>query len=844
MNLDGTSSGSSEAPADGSGLPDCLDRHRHAESPVAGSCPSPGEWQSFLDGGLSEDERHAMEQHFDRCVACVSIVEALANLSAKPVGRRPVATQEARLRWETLLSLVHSPVSLFDNAAASGTDDGAPPELPGFHSLCEVGRGGSGIVYRGVQQSLGRTVAIKVLSAEAWQRGRRRIEGEARALARLRHPCIVAIHEFGLTNQVPYLVMEWVGGGSLQDRIDQGPLPVREVAWLLKQLAEAVDLVHALEIVHRDLKPANVLLEPTEPGEPWVAKLTDFGLAEDHWQQQRQSVSGAVVGTPAYMAPEQTGLVDLPAIAATSCDIYGLGAIAYAALTGQPPHRGRSTLDTLVRVASDEPQPLAQLRPEVPLDLATIVEKCLRHRPGDRYRTAAELRDDLGRFLDGRPISARSSTRAERALKWVRRRPAQATASGLLVLLVLSTIIGTWTHLWHQQRALRDLEAEKRKVDQALQIANEATATERRLKLQILEQLTLTPQMLFALFQKSGELTNEHRLLLAQIREPLWYHVHGLRSDDVRTAEVVVQGLSALSYCEEFRFGLLDDALADLDAAQQVAGRFPDSVKLCDLEVQLPVMRYRQALRLGRTGRSAEMAEQIRQLGLRWVEQPQRNLGVEKTILLASTLLELGHPEIAVKIVRPIPSRCHALARDTPDNRELWGRLFNAQILQAQLEELVGDSGAADATVGAWRSALAEARRWHPTLQGPLAQVEFELMLLRLARAQRGGDPEPIPVLIDAARRQIVAGVREGEPPLPWAVRQLRLALLLLNLPGGWISAEELRPEVEGALAAAGESQVIDTDDGVLKKLADEVRGLWTSREETRVWSTEPSGGR
>lgn len=801
----------------------------HTVPKAPSNCPITDQWRGFLEGGLSDPERLLLEEHFERCPNCVSVVARLVNLQFDDGWKSVADSSWRKSEAGSLLSLIHRP-SPFDDDPPVKNEGWPIPVLEGLRIEAEVGRGGSGIVYRAHQKLLDREVAVKVLSSEALTRGRQRIEREARALGRLKHPHVVAIYEFGLINDVPYLVMEWLAGGSLQDRIDQGTLGVREAAHLLRQLAQAVEAVHALGIVHRDLKPANVLLELAGSGAPLVAKLTDFGLAQDHCQQQRPSISGSVVGTPSYMAPEQTGLTEWPGESATACDIYGLGGIAYAALTGRPPHRGRSTLDTLVRVATDEPRRIAQLRPEVPVDLATIVEKCLRQRPRDRYVTAADLVADLDRFLEGRPITARSSSRTERVLKWVRRSPAQATALGLLWLLVFSTIIGVGYHLWQQRRALVELEAEKRKVDQALQVATEAAATERKLKLQLLQQLTLTPRMLLELINGSTQLSAAHRSMLSQLRETLRYHSLELTPLDVETARVVVEGLSAVSYCEELRFGLLEEAQADLDAAHEVASRFSEAPELRDLEAQLLVMRHRQAVRWGRTHREMDISEQIRRLGERIVQQSGRDLGADKTILLASTLLDLGHPGVALPLIRPLPGRYKMQLEVTPEDRVTWGQLFNALILRAKLEELVGDSIAAEITVVTLRQTVEEARRWHPALEGAFTQVEFELSLMRLARAGRNGDRGSVAPVFAAARQQIAELLRHGGTAFRSALLPLRLARVVLELPRDWWEQDDLKQAVEEALVRSESADVNDTDDGSMRKLSAEVRSIWSTR--------------
>ncbi len=328
-------------------------------------------------------------------------------------------------------------------AAAPG-----PVAVPGYEILAELGRGGMGVVYKARQTALGRPVALKMIldGAHAGPEQRTRFRLEAEAVARLQHPHIVQIHEVGEADGRPFFSLEYVTGGSLAGKLREGPRPAPEAARLVELLAGAVHYAHGHGIVHRDLKPANVLL--TAEGEP---KIADFGLAKRLDADSGQTRTGAVVGTPSYMAPEQAG--GQTRRVGPAVDVYALGAILYELLTGRPPFRGDSVLETLQRVVAEEPVPPGRLR-KVPADLETICLKCLQKDPARRYAGAGDLADDLRRFQQGEPIRARPVGRWERAWMWVRRRPARAALLGMAVLVgaLVLAVVGIRQHAARAER--------------------------------------------------------------------------------------------------------------------------------------------------------------------------------------------------------------------------------------------------------------------------------------------------------------------------------------------------------------------------------------------------------
>jgi serine/threonine protein kinase/tetratricopeptide (TPR) repeat protein len=360
----------------------------------------------------------------------------------------------------------------------------AAPPLRGYEILGELGRGGMGVVYKARHLSLNRVVALKMIlaGAQAGPEEVARFRAEAKAVARLQHPHIVQIFEVGEADGRLFLALEFVDGGSLAERLAGSPLPARQAAELTEALACAVHYAHRQGVVHRDLKPANVLLSlgrdcggntgyalpsgsQLNGAEP---KITDFGLAKRLEGGAGPTRSGDVLGTPSYMAPEQAE--GRPREVGPATDVYALGAILYELLTGRPPFRAESPLETLLQVRAQEPVAPRSLQPKVPRDLETICLKCLRKEPHKRYAGADTLADDLQRFLDGRPIRARPVGPTGRLWRWCRRRPAVAILAAALVL-AMALGFPAVTFLWlstdyHRRLAEQRLEERRLAVRQ------------------------------------------------------------------------------------------------------------------------------------------------------------------------------------------------------------------------------------------------------------------------------------------------------------------------------------------------------------------------------------------
>ena len=370
----------------------------------------------------------------ERCQSCGNELPANA-----PHGLCPACLLRQGLDSGTTDPPLTTPPSSRDPDATKTFEPGAEPAAgdgtvePGtrvryigdYELIKELGRGGMGVVYKARQLSLNRPVALKLLKSDilAGHDERRRFQNEAQAVALLDHPHIVPIYEVGEYEGRDYFSMKLVGGASLEKKLTDLATDPKAIARLVKTAAEAVHHAHQRGILHRDLKPSNILLD--ERGEPYV---TDFGLAKRAEGDSEMTVSGAILGTPPYMAPEQAS--GRRGAVTTATDVYGLGAILYSLLTGRAPFRGDSVAEILEQVRDQPPKRPSELNTRTPRDLEIICLKCLEKEPWRRYGSAQALAEDLSRYVAGEPITARPAGPFERLWLWSKRNPRLAAALG------------------------------------------------------------------------------------------------------------------------------------------------------------------------------------------------------------------------------------------------------------------------------------------------------------------------------------------------------------------------------------------------------------------------------
>lgn len=311
-----------------------------------------------------------------------------------------------------------------------------PDPIPGIQLRDIIGTGGSATVFRGIQDGTNRECAVKFVNRSTHPSAGDRLGREARAIASLDHPNIIRVFSCDLDGSTPYVVMEYAAGGSLAERLKANPdgLPINDSVVLTERVARAIHHAHDQGIVHRDIKPGNLLL-----GSDGMVKVSDFGLARNFEKDATITKSQAILGTPAYMAPEQARSEE----ATTKSDVYGIGAVLYDCLTGRPPFPTRDYVETLTKVREAQPPPPRTIRRAIPRDLEAICLKCLEKNPTRRYASANELADDLARFRKGERTKARPIP-LPTALWRKARMHSRVWATAAVVLMALLAASAVW----------------------------------------------------------------------------------------------------------------------------------------------------------------------------------------------------------------------------------------------------------------------------------------------------------------------------------------------------------------------------------------------------------------
>jgi len=398
-------------------------------------CPTDHELQALLEQTLAPTALRTLESHIADCDQCQQRMDALTSTDDLVFGSQELSSVPAAVLAK-LRETPHGHTSTVPNTPSAFGHGEQRPIIPGFDIHEHIASGASGALYRATDQQLGRLVAVKVMhsSVARSKSARHRLQREARAVAAVHHPHVVAVHSTGEDDQHrPYMVMELIDGLSITQHLAQhGAFLPKTAATIIEQSARGLAAAHTSGLIHRDVKSSNILIERSGG----TAKVVDFGLVREDTQETQLTMDGMLAGTPAYISPEQ--IVD-PTTVDGRTDVYSLGIVLYEMLTGTVPFRGVVRM-TLQQVQHSEPQPPRQLNDAIPRDLQTICLRAIEKDPDRRYPSAEDFGDDLQRFLNNQPIVARPAGRVEKSWRWCQRNRRVALLSGLVILAVLSTV--------------------------------------------------------------------------------------------------------------------------------------------------------------------------------------------------------------------------------------------------------------------------------------------------------------------------------------------------------------------------------------------------------------------
>jgi tetratricopeptide (TPR) repeat protein len=641
-------------------------------------------------------------------------------------------------------------ITLGDADDCRWRDDPIASVVSGCEILDEIGRGGMGVVYRARQLRLNRIVALKMILAgnHAGPETMSRFLNEAEVIARIQHRNIVQVHQCGGEGELPYLVMEYVDGGSLARVLDGTPFPVNDAARLVEQIARGIAAAHQSGVIHRDLTPANILL--TASGEP---KIADFGLAKILEADSGLTGTESILGTACYMAPEQAGGRTQPV--GRAADLYSLGAILYELLTGRPPFKAATALLTLDLVKTHEPVPPSRLRPGLPPDIETICLKCLEKDPARRFESADALADDLGRFRAGKPILARRITVFERSLRWCGRNRAVAGLAVAVVLVFLSGFVGVATQWYRAEAHLRAEERQRKEAEKNLQLevaaraeAQKASARERAARRHSQAQLAVALEAI-----KTYHTGLSRDVLLKEPR------LEGLRTHLLGTALKLYERLKAE----------LDQDTDPLAPAE-----------LADAYARLASLMWTVGSRTDAAG-AYERAIELRERIARAVPNDSHNQYEMADLLnnLGGVFRDLGRRDEGIHLHQRALEICESLARAQPNDPGARGA---AAWSHANLGTLYREQGLVNDSVRECEQAVKIREALHRERpDDPQVRSDFGCALLDLCLAlcACGRAPEGL----DAIRRavEIHEALVRDEPSAPQMNERLANSLLILG---------------------------------------------------------------
>ncbi|MFT3878736.1 MAG: protein kinase [Gemmatales bacterium] len=565
------------------------------------SCPTVPALEAMLKGPV--EAFRDMEAHVEKCDECLTKLESLAGHSTVlhdlRVGSSILSEATSTTVSEEIITQTWKPAQI----ESIDTLSELPRQLDRYEVRSLLGEGGMGQVYLAWDPQLKRQVAIKILRVAPDERPEwtARFRQEVEVIASLQHPQIIEVYDMCFQADRPYFVMEYLEGGSLSDRLSRQLLSIPDACLLIRQLALAIDAAHQHGIIHRDLKPSNILFSSLPPSSHPISattgsinecqpKISDFGLAkrlEQDISHNLETKSGLILGTPGYMAPEQS--LSQTRVIAPTLDVYSLGAIFYECLTGRPPFKGASVFETLHQSLYEDPLPPRRLRQELSPDLQAVCLKCLNRIPEQRYASGKKLAEDIDRYLAGQPTLARPVSTIQRAVKWCRRSPVVAGLLALLALLILSTVALMAWYTVQLNTSLQDKIAEERRATQAQTKADEGYRLARGTIMTILKRAKESPH---AAIPQLLELER------TQYEDALGFFRQAIQNDklaDPRLRIELAEAITLLAACNT-QVNRVDDAVAGYREAAAIYE------ELLQNDRQSPLLQYQKAFCLGQIG--------------------------------------------------------------------------------------------------------------------------------------------------------------------------------------------------------------------------------------------------